>query len=104
MKVDRLDTIIIIQERKITGTGSKEKTSWTDIGRAACKWNDLNSVELIKSDATRNNRYAQVYLRQFKGLNPTCRIIKDNEPWEVISFPKKDGTFFEIKVQRAVSG
>lgn len=103
MKVDRLDVVITI-EKKTSPSGPYEQSTWQELAQVRCKWIDLNSIELSKAETTKGFCYAQLFLRKLTGLTATCRVVKDNEVWNIIGYPKKVDMFYEIKVQRAVAG
>lgn len=103
MQIERLDTTIDVAKR-INSTGVYGEPGYQVFATVQCRWTDLNSVELLKADATQGYCYATLKMRDLAGLSAACRVYRGEEEWDIIGAPKRVDTFVEFKVQRAVAG
>lgn len=100
----RLDTMIKILKKQQTGSGPYAQAGWETLTTVKCEWKDINSIEALKAGTTQALGFAQIRLRRVVGLDASCHVLRGSEEWEIIGNPQKEGTFYKIKLQRAVAG
>lgn len=109
-----LRTIIRIQYKKTTGTGSKKVITWVDIGNIAdtdpprytrCKWYPLGGAETWAAAATQVVDGANVVIRYNIAVTSQCRLIKDGVIYQIIApnDPDQHKHWLKFKVKAAVN-
>ena len=104
MKSYKLDTWITVLGETLVGEKPYQTKQWGEIKKMRCKFDVLNSVEIISSEALKAKTLASVYSRPCKEIIPTRRIKLNGYEWVIIGEVKNVDGYINFKVERSVAG
>ena len=91
MKVNISDLrtrITFQQPTQTTDAGGAQVTSWANVATTPtvwARWINEHGQEALQSDTARSAQRATVTIRHRADVNTNWRVLKDNEPWQILS-------------------
>jgi len=91
MKVNISDMrarITFQQPTQTTDEGGAQITSWANVATTPtvwARWINAHGQEAVQNDAARFAQRATVTIRYRADVNTNWRILKDGEPWQILS-------------------
>ncbi len=70
------------------GIGGAQVTSWANVATTPtvwARWINEHGQEAMQSDVSRSAQRAAVTIRHRADVNSNWRILKDGEPWQILS-------------------
>jgi len=85
---DMRTRITFQQPTQATDAGGAQVTNWTNVATTPtvwARWINEHGQEAMQSDAARSAQHAAVTIRHRADVNTNWRILKDGEPWQILS-------------------
>lgn len=112
-----LRTRIRVQKRELSRNPGEiaSETKWIDIGSISdtdlprykrCQWIRAHGDETFSDDILQGTHFVTIRLRYDPRINETCRVLLDDDAWEIISLDdvRQLHRWMEIKLKRKAAG
>lgn len=107
VKISELRTRITLQQPTVTtDAGAAQKTTYANVTNDPvvwARWVNAHGQEVVGSEALKTEQRAVVVLRYRADIQTTWRVLKDDQPWQILSIDHVQDRhhWTELVVERA---